>query len=256
MNAPQPILSMPEHRMQKASWVHIAFLCGVVILIIGLVYLWMISTFITRTGRAVQMMSENPAMETAKILAKENAEWEIVRAESQTGEISFRNKKTKQEATISYQNASSGNFSMKGTDGSKMEMRGGKIEISNAKGEKTVMGAGYAPPPEWIPSYPRVARRDVILSSIKDGRPCGSLSFQTEDTPPQVKEFYAQALKDGGWTIDDATQIGLDKARLLMLKMETGKGPSRQTFNIMASRKDNSDNSTAVQVIWEGPKKS
>lgn len=242
----------PARPIRRSSWTSIAFFCGVVVLIVGLAYLWVISNFITKAGRAAQEMSESPAMTTAQMLAKENPDWEVLRADNRTGEIAFRNRKTKEEAIIAYRDASSGNFSVKGTDGSKMEMKGGKIVISNSRGETTTMGAGDTPPPDWVPTYPHVARTDVSLSSRKEGRPSGSLSFQTGDAPPQVKEFYSQALLKAGWHVVDTTQIGGEGARLLMLKMETGEGPAHETFNVMASRKEDSDASTAVQVIWEG----
>jgi len=241
--------------VHKSSWTSVAFVCGVIVLIVGLAYLWVISTFITKAGRAAQEMSESPAMVTAQVLARENPDWEVLRADSKTREITFRNKKTHEETIICYHDASSGNFSIKGTDGSKLEMKEGKIVISNAHGESTIMGAGETPPPEWIPSYPRVARTDVSLSSVKQGRPSGSLSFQTEDAPPLVRDYYTKALKASGWKVVDTNQIGADVAKLLMLKMETGEGNSKQTFNIMASRKEDNDSSTHVQVIWEGAKK-
>ncbi len=253
---PLPTTAPGVHPVHKSSWTSIAFVCGVIVLIVGLAYLWVISTFITKAGKAAQEMSESPAMVTAQVLAKENPDWEVVSADSKTREITFRNKKTREETIISYHNSSSGNFSIKGTDGSKLEMKEGKIVISNAHGEATVMGAGETPPPDWIPSYPRVARTDVSLSSIKQGRPSGSLSFQTEDAPPQVRDFYTKTLKAAGWKVLDTTQIGADVTKLLMLKMETGEGNTKQTFNVMASRKEENESSTNVQVIWEGAKKS
>jgi hypothetical protein len=243
----------PVHR---SSWTSIAFVCGVIVLIVGLAYLWVISTFISKAGRAAQEMSESPAMVTAQVLAKENPDWEVLQADSKTREITFRNKKTKEETTISYHDASSGNFSIKGTDGSKLEMKGGQIVISNTHGESTIMGAGETPPPDWVPSYPRVARTDVTLSSVKMGRASGSLSFQTDDSPPQVRDFYSKTLTAAGWRVVDSNQIGSDATKLLMLKMETGEGDSHETFNIMATRKEENDVATNVHVIWEGAKKS
>jgi hypothetical protein len=144
---------------------------------------------------------------------------------------------------------------MKGSDGSKMEMMGGKIVISNANGEKTVLAAGSASPPDWIPNFPHVVRRDVSLSSMKDGRASGSLSFSTGDTPLQVKEYYTEVLATQGWNVVDATQVGQGAARLLMLKMECGEGDGKQSFNVMASRKEDNDITTTVQIIWEGAKR-
>lgn len=256
MNDPLSLPASPASTpARKASWIHIAFICGVVVLVFGLAYLWVIGQFISRAGRAASELSASPAATTAELIVKENPDWQVIRADDKRREITLHNKVTREETTISYQDSASGNFSMKGSDGSKMEMKGGKIVISNANGEKTVLSSGSASPPAWIPAYPHVVRRDVSLSSLKDGRASGSLSFSTSDTPLQVKEYFTEALVTQGWNVVDATQIGKDAARLLMLKMELGEGEGKESFNVMASRKEDNDTTTTVQIIWEGTKK-
>jgi len=229
----------------------LTFIAGVVILLLGLVYLWVISQFISKAGRAASELSGSPAVTTAELIVKENPDWSVVRADDKEREITLRNKVTGEETTISFQDSSSGNFSIKGSDGSKMEMKGGKIVISNANGEKTVLGSGNAAPPAWLPSYPHVARRDVSLSSTKDHRISGSLSFSTTDAPLSVKDFYTRELTGKGWRIMDASQVGQGTAGLLTLKMELGEGADKQIFNFMASRKDENDTSTSVHILWE-----
>jgi hypothetical protein len=253
MNNPLTVPVVPRPSL-KASWTGIAFICGVVVLIVGLGYLYLISSFITKAGQRVREISENPAATTAGLIVRENPDWTIVRADDKAREITLRNLDTNEETTISYEDPASGNFSIKGTDGSKMEMKGGKIEISNAHGEKTVIGAGDSPPPMWVPNYPNVARRDVSLTSFKEGRHSGSLSFSTTDTPQKVKAFYSTALAGDGWKVVDTTQIGQDAARLLVLKMEMGEGDARQVFNLMASCREDNNSSTSVQIIWEAAK--
>jgi hypothetical protein len=222
---------------------------------IGLAYLWVIGQFISKAGRAASELSGSPAATTAEFIVKENPDWQVMRADDKGREITLHNKVTQEETTISYQDSASGNFSMKGSDGSKMEMKAGKIIISNANGEKTVLTSGSASPPIWIPSYPHVVRRDVSLSSLKDGHASGSLSYSTGDTPLQVKEYYTEALATQGWNVVEAAQVGQDAARLLMLKMELGEGEGKESFNVMASRREDNDITTSVQIIWEGAKR-
>jgi hypothetical protein len=187
--------------------------CLGLVVIIGIA----ISVAVWWGARKLTEAARNPAVFGAKLIVAGNPDLEIVSEDSGKQTVTIKNKKTGDVVTM---NAA--------------DLKQGKIEFQDAKGEKVTFDAGdkgkggvtvtskegttrigadaaAAQLPSWIPAYPGVKQAGTT-SSKTDAGVDGMITFTTSHTAAEVLDFYEADLKGKGFKVvrsDTKAEAGL-----------------------------------------------
>ncbi|MCI0407943.1 MAG: hypothetical protein L0191_05150, partial [Acidobacteria bacterium] len=178
----------------------LAVVLGVVAMIAG----WYIF------GKAKQLageIEEDPIAATAKLVAAASPDIELVKADKESQRVTFRNVKTGEELTFSYQDIQEGkvSFSSEGkeaTIGVDTEGQGG-ITVTSEEGTFRA-GGGSADYPAWLPTYPGAEAEGNFTTDTPSGR-AGTFTFRTHDRMEDVLDFFAQELEERDFEIQART---------------------------------------------------
>jgi len=161
-------------------------------------------------GKAKQLageMEEDPIAATARLVAAANPEIELVQADKKNQRVTFRNVKTGEELTFSYQDIQEGkvSFSSEGkeaTIGVDTQGQGG-ITVTSEEGTFKA-GAGSADYPAWLPTYPGAEVEGNFSADTPAGR-SGTFTFRTQDRMEDVLDFFARELEERDFEIQART---------------------------------------------------
>ncbi len=196
----------PVAPKKKSSLLTIALGClGVVVILVVVAVLG--SVFWFKNSEFGKTFSKNPAQAAAMLIIKSNPDLEVVKTDDADGTITVRNRKTKEETTMSFNDIQKGKFSITDANGQQTTFDGtggkdGKVTITGKDGQ-TVIGT-EATPPKWAPTYPGLKSLSGVRTT-KDGKVSGSYTSETSDAPAKVQEFFHRELTNGGFQLDEQT---------------------------------------------------
>jgi hypothetical protein len=165
-------------------------------------------------GKAREMASEleeNPVVASAKLLAAASPEIELVKDDRDARTVTFRNVKTGEEFTFSYQDIEEGrvSFSSEGQSGTievgKDDEGRGQLTVTTEQGRATFGGGSDLKDfPRWLPVYPGASATSVF-SSDTAGERTGAYTLKTGDRLEEVLDYYARELDKVGLQVKSRT---------------------------------------------------
>lgn len=181
------------------------------ILVLGGIAATLAGWFLFGKAREFAEQAEgDPVAAIAQVIAATNPEIELLSADSDEGYVSFRNTRTGEEFTFSYEDIEEGRFSFT-SDG---ETASFDIDADNEEGQVTITtdegssvfraGAGTEDLPGWLTVYPGATSEGTYASQTPAGR-AGGFGFETTDSVEQVLEFYVEAFETAGLQIENRT---------------------------------------------------
>jgi len=194
---------------------------------------------------------KNPEKTAAKLMIQMNPTLELISTDDEAGTISFRNKESGEEVTLSFKEVAGGkgfHLSGKTKDGNFDVSTGGDEESKNLtiKTDKGVMkfGAG-GETPDWIPSYPGAEGVKSTFSTKGPDGEVGGFGFKTNDDPVDVAAFYKRGLEAAGFamTVESTTKTANGTQKVMAA---VSKQPARQVNIVVTVAKGG----TAVAVQY------
>lgn len=189
-----PAYTPPPAQPRKMSPVVIALLA-----IVGLIFVCIVGAigFAFFAARAIR---NNPGLVIAKLMTATNPNIQVLNTDNGAGTITFRDRRTGKESTISFDQARNGQFSISADDD-----HGGKATMH--------FGGGASDLPSWIPKYPGAESYGVFSAKGTDGNGSGeggTFTFKTSDGASKVLEFYRDRAGDLGLkvTMNTTTPTG------------------------------------------------
>jgi hypothetical protein len=168
----------------------------------------------------------NPGFAAAKILAAMNPNVDVVRADERTGKITLRDKKTGKTVTLDFQDIQKGRISFEDETGEKVDIRtdseGGRGSMTMKSSEGTMQwGTGsLADVPGWVPKFPGAQAVGTFSAQGKEGEG-GSFQLKCDGSVQKVADFYEQALKGAGMTVEKHTMQADGKSMVMLTGSET-----------------------------------
>jgi len=245
--APTPAASAePGAPPQKKSKVLVWVLAGCGgLIVLTLVGMLAVGLFIR--NRASEFGS-NPGFAAAKMLAAMNPDVDVVRADEGTGKITLREKKTGKTVTLDFQDIRKGRISFEDETGEKVDIQtegeGGRGSMTMRSSEGTMQwGTGsLADVPGWVPKFPG---GQVVgsFSAQGKGEAGGTFHLKCDGSVQKVADFYEQALKGAGMTVEKHTMQADGKSMVML----TGSGTTGRsvTANVTSG-----DEGTVATIIY------
>ena len=169
-----PAYTPPPAQPRKMSPIVIALL-----VIAGLIFVCFVG-LIGFGFFAARAIRNNPGMVVAKLMTAANPNIEILHTDNGAGTVTFRDRRTGKESTISFNDARNGRFSFSADDD-----HGGKATMH--------FGGGASDLPSWVPKYPGAESYGVFSAKGTDGNGSGeggTFTFKTSDGASKVLDFY------------------------------------------------------------------
>ncbi len=153
-------------------------------------------------GSVAEDFKNNPELAAVKIAIGMNPDLTLVSSDEDAKTVTVRDKKSGKEMTLNFEDIKNGKFSMEGSDGSKVDIGDGQMQVTDEKGETTTIagGVGTSNLPDWLPVYPGSTATSSFSASGDNGGAVTMLS--STDSADQVLEYYEKELKDAGLTVD------------------------------------------------------
>jgi hypothetical protein len=239
-----PALAPPKASSSNKVLLWVLGGCGglLLLVIIGVVAftMWM--------KQKVGNLQRNPAVAAAELLVRANPELEVVASDYTKGTLTIRNRKSGETLTIDANDVKQGRFTFKDGKGSEVHVNApeggaGPVQIQSADGQTTFGAGTKVQTPAWLPTYPGTPVEGVMSTSGKDGI-SGTIVQKTGDSPDQVMESFAKALKAGGFQVSTIRNpgggivIAEDKAtkRHVMASIGTSQGQTAATITYRERR--------------------
>ncbi len=197
---PQPPYAMqqayvpPPAQPRKMSPVVIVLLA-----IVGLIFVCFVG-LIGFGFFAARAIRNNPGLLVSKILTAANPNIDVLHTDNGNGTITFRDRRTGKESTISFDQARNGRFSISADDD-----HGGRATMQ--------FGGSTSDLPSWVPKYPGAESFGVFSAKGTDGNGAGeggTFTFKSSDAPGKVLDFYREKAADLGLklTMNTTTPTG------------------------------------------------
>jgi hypothetical protein len=191
-----------------------------------------------KTGRAglAQLEATAAQQETAaaraaaELAVNRDPDLELVNSDDATGVITFRNKKTGQSGTLSYQEAAQGKFTV---DPGRTILK---------PGEPVVL-------PSWVPNFPGLETREGSVRTVSQGRESVRLRAASNQPVDIIAAFYNKRLEEAGFTVTGQQQTAGEFATR-MLQARDATGQRSMTISITHQKKNEP---IAVVLAIEGP---
>ena len=155
-----------------------------------------------KAKKFAEKYKDNPELAAVEFMIKANPDLEEVSSDKDAKTITVRDKKTGKEMTLNFEDIKNGKFSMEGSDGSKVNVGDGGVQVTDEKGQTTTIagGTGTSNLPDWLPAYPGATATSSFSSTGANG---GAVTmFESTDSADQALAFYEGKLKDAGFTVE------------------------------------------------------
>jgi hypothetical protein len=163
---------------------------------------------------------DNPIEAAASMIAAANPDVEVVSKNADKGLITFREKSTGKTVTVDLEQIKQGKLSFTSDDKEvHVEAGEGGIRLKSSDGETAVIGGGPVHLPSWMPAYPGADMRGT-MSASKDEKQSAMVGFTTKDSFRKVLDFYTDALKKNGFTVEARTVVS-DTTAVLTAKSDS-----------------------------------
>lgn len=176
-------------------------------------------------ARKLTDAARNPAVFAAKMVVAANPDLEIVSEDPGKQTVTIRNKKTGDVITMNTADIRQGKLELQDAKGEKVTIQAGEkdkggVTVTTKEGT-TRLGAGAAaePLPSWVPAYPGVQPGGAMSNKTATGVE-GTITFTTSHPGGEVLDFYEAYLKTKGFKVErsevkgDAGSMGSLTAKL------------------------------------------
>jgi len=170
-----------------------------------------------------------------KMMAALNPDVDVVRTNDAAGTITFRDRRTGKEVTMTFDQARSGKFSFSAED-------------DRGKTATLEIGGSSSKLPSWIPAYPGTTIQSNVSATgdSNDGSgQGGNFSFTTKDSAAKVMSFYQDKARDLGLKVrlnatggEGGTLIAGDEDGKRSLTVLVGGGSGDTTVNVTYASKN------------------
>ncbi len=195
---PQP----PVGPKKTSPWVWVGVGCLAVLLLFAGTCGFLAYKAKQKFGGMAEDFKNNPELAAVKMAITMNPDVELVSSDDANKTVVVRDKKTGKEMTLNFEDIKNGKFSMEGSDGSKVNIGDGKVQVTDEKGQTTTMagGVGTSNLPDWLPMYPGATAQSSFSSTGADS---GAVTMlESTDSADQALAFYEGKLKDAGFTVE------------------------------------------------------
>jgi hypothetical protein len=174
----------PVGPKKTSPWVWVGLGCLVILLVCAAT-----CVFIGyKAKHLAEKYKDNPELLAAELMIKANPDLEEVSSDKDAKTVTVRDKKTGKEMTFNFEDIKNGKFSMEGSDGSKVNVGDGGVQVTDEKGQTTTIAGGVA---------------TSTSSFSATGANGGAITMlETTDSADQALSFYEGKLKDAGFTVD------------------------------------------------------
>ena len=154
----------------------------------------------------LENMQDNPAKTAAETMTRMNPELDLVASDDVAGTISFRNTRTGEEATLSFEDIAEGRLSMTTSEGEvsidASDQAAGGVTFSGPEGEiRFGATADLSGVPDWVPVYPGATDTQSMMHSETADGVMGALTGTTSDDLQAVVDHFKQVFEDQGYDI-------------------------------------------------------
>jgi len=203
--------------------------CGI-LTIVGVIVIALLVGLCTRkAGELIKDFSENPERAAAEMLVKMNPELDLVNTDEEQGTITFRDKSSNKETTVSWS-----------------ELSDGKLTISDSEGNQTTFGAGgMESVPAWVPRLPATTQVASSFQTVDNGKIAGSYLAGTTMSTAAIEAFLAERAEamEMESVLDSRQASGAQEMRMI------GYKGSDRGFSATIIRDGNGD--AQVNFIYE-----
>ncbi len=190
--------AQPVGPKKTSPWVWVGVGCLAILLLLA--------GFCAFVGyKAKQKLAEfgdNPEVAAVKLAVSLNPDVELVSSDDQAKTVTVRDKKTGKVVTLNFEDIKNGKFSMEGSDGQKVNIGDGQVQVTDEKGQTTTIagGVGTSNLPDWLPAYPGATATSSFSATGANG---GAVTMlETTDSADDALSFYEGKLKDAGFKVE------------------------------------------------------
>lgn len=232
-NAPAP----EKKKLSPLAWVAIG--CAGVLVLGGLIAAILGMFLVGKVKDVAREMNEDPVAAMAKVVATANPDIELVETDKDARTVTFRDKRSGEEFTVSYDELEKGKmtFSTSGGESTTLEVRtegedAGTVTLRGADGTTQFQAGGAVEDlPDWIPMFPGVSPQGSYASQT-EGTRAGAFSFETSETLEDVLGFYERAVGSAGLEVKSRTTT--PETSLLV----AGSAEGDRGLSVVATKKD------------------
>jgi hypothetical protein len=157
----------------------------------------------------VKEAAEDPVAATAQMIAAANPDIELVSADKDSKTVTFRDVRTGEVLTFSYEDIEEGRFAFTTEEGTaRVDFDGegdsGKMTVTTDEGTATFGAGDVANLPDWLPVYGGGSPAGMYSSDTPDAS-AGGFGFETRDSLEDVLAFYTRSLESSGLEIRSRT---------------------------------------------------
>jgi hypothetical protein len=242
-----PAQQPPAKKSKALTYVLVG--CGGLLL---LVVLAMLAVGLYIRSKAAEFGS-NPAFAAAKLAASLNPEVEVLDANSGTGKITMRNKKTGKTVTMDFRDIQKGRFSLEGEDGEKVDLNAqgegdsGSLSIKGPDGSMEFGAGSAAKIPAWVPKYPGAQVAGTFSSQGAQGDG-GTFQLKCSGSVEAVAAFYEREIKSAGMTVQKHSMQSGGKSTIMVM------GENESDGRTLSATVAAGDEGTTAQIMY-GTKK-
>jgi hypothetical protein len=154
-------------------------------------------------AKKVHDAAGNPALATAKLMAMADSDVEIISSDDAKGTVTFKDKKSGKIVTLDFEQIKQGKIRFE-EDGKTVTLNssGNGIDLRGSDGATVQIGAqASAKLPNWLSAYPGSTAQGTF--AMQGGTESGAaVSFTSKDTVEKVSDFYQDAFKTAGLTVN------------------------------------------------------
>lgn len=178
MSAPHYPQQMPPAAKKSTPiwvWLLVGFIgVGILVVIAAAAGIYWFTSKVAESGA-------NPVTAIIRIAAAANPDVEVVSSDDKAGKITIRDKRNGKLITI-------------GAD----DIKDGKIVLESDEGTAVIGGGKDIKPPAWVPLPPGAEIKGGMTGGA-EGSNAGSIVFTSNMSVADLKAFYAQKTKEGGF---------------------------------------------------------
>jgi len=180
------------------AWVGIG--CGT-IAIVAVIAMVMLLGMCRRWAADVK---KNPEKATAEMIVRLTPGLEKVSSNDRTGELTFRDKKTGEVITMSYE-----------------DIKAGKITVRDAEGRTTQIGGepDLSQVPSWVPRYPGAAAEGGVMQQKQGAKVDGVVNLTTTDAPAKVVAFFKETGGKSGLAVGTENTMTVEGQEIAQIEL-------------------------------------
>ena len=235
--------------LSPLAWVAIG--CGGLLLILGIVAVVGLGWIGGKVKDFAEEAEKNPALASAKAIAWANPDIEVVGSDEVAQTITFRNTKTEDEWTVSFEDVEAGRWtvSKNGEDVTFSATEADGVTVTRSGGDEAgtvrLGGTDTSGVPSWAPIYPDAEVQPGMRSS-SGGKVQGMLNLEIQDEAESVVTWYQQTLEAAGFQVE-ITRIDSSNAAIPAMASLVAKNQDEGREVNVAVRGDGSPVTAMVQ---------